>query len=512
MTAIQSAISNKNLYELTQAITASQSPTQIKEGLDQAVAARDSASTNILLKALFNVETTTDFDSSQFKTLKKEYELLHGTIRQKMPTPTFLTPKLHQAAFTGSLQKADSKLLDSKDGKGLTPLHYAIAGKQKETVRFLLEHADLQYRTADNESYLHFAAMTGDREIFDLLFEKEIDPTIQSREHHTAAHYWAATSDDLDRLNLLAGKGCVLQTSLAKLTPLAIVILKALVKNPPLLSSIDFKLFVLNALQLNAAMGMQQTSNGYYTPFNVAGYVGSFFQHSVLELCKRVVIKSLIPVYQPNVRAMVSPTACFFSTIVDRTADLSGTYRPLESISSAVTTAVVADHAMKALQSKTTPLWKKIIAAPIHLFNTGSALFHTATTAMPSLLSNPNFTTKIASDIQTDLANFGNFLSKGAEDTYPPLDPEDYKTMSLLDRLKDETLTAHLQNSTGSPRIQYEQILLNPDKDPSTCEEIKKLYRKHSLKAHPDKGGNTAASQTLNAAYANLKQAYLCKM
>ena len=90
-----------------------------------------------------------------------------------------LAAPIHDSAGKGDLAKVkvlvakDPKLVNLKDPKGATPLHFAVAGGHKAVVEYLLsKKADVNAKKNDGVTPLHVAASLGKLEIAKLLIAK----------------------------------------------------------------------------------------------------------------------------------------------------------------------------------------------------------------------------------------------------------------------------------------------------------------------------------------------------
>ncbi|KAI3893428.1 hypothetical protein MKX03_020272, partial [Papaver bracteatum] len=89
----------------------------------------------------------------------------------------------------------DLKLdVDSKDGKGTTPLHHAAMKRHLETARYLLEKGANPEASPDDTdaTSLHFAALSGDTKIMTLLLSRGV-PVDVAGTSGTALHFAAGT-------------------------------------------------------------------------------------------------------------------------------------------------------------------------------------------------------------------------------------------------------------------------------------------------------------------------------
>lgn len=93
-----------------------------------------------------------------------------------------LAAPIHDAAGKGGLAKVkalvakDAKLVNLKDSKGATPLHFAVAGGHKALAEYLLlKKADVNAKKKDGVTPLHVAASLGRLEIAKFLLAKGAD-------------------------------------------------------------------------------------------------------------------------------------------------------------------------------------------------------------------------------------------------------------------------------------------------------------------------------------------------
>jgi len=219
-------------------------------------------------------------------------------------------PVPHFAATQGSLEQIEKldKLVEGRDMKGLTPLHYALAFGRKDAIRILIEKTDLNYITPAGNSYLHHAALTGDPEILALFLERGIDPTLRNRTSLSAAHLWAMTSNDLDGLHKLMPKNA--DKELFEFTPLELMTCKAL-ENDNRLSDIEWNLFYANIADLGivalSLLLVWQKSDDLpiWLAAALLGYLHSFATLGKGALISKLATEQLASIAHPNQALLV---------------------------------------------------------------------------------------------------------------------------------------------------------------------------------------------------------------
>ena len=107
-----------------------------------------------------------------------------------------------------TLLKTNPDLVSSKDNLGYTPLHYAAVGVgKKEMVEFLLtNHADVNAKTGDGRTALHFAATKAHKEVVDLLLANHVDINAKDKGGATPLQ-WAKNWNKKDMVEYLRQLG-----------------------------------------------------------------------------------------------------------------------------------------------------------------------------------------------------------------------------------------------------------------------------------------------------------------
>ena len=115
--------------------------------------------------------------------------LEEAIIRGHVPTVQLLLAEgassgvltLKFAAYSGSVEVAAQQLVSSRDGVGLTALHWAALCGQAEIVLLLLERgADVSSKTTPGWTPLHFAACCGREAMVQLLLDRGADETLRT--------------------------------------------------------------------------------------------------------------------------------------------------------------------------------------------------------------------------------------------------------------------------------------------------------------------------------------------
>ena len=119
---------------------------------------------------------------------------------------------IHDSSGKGDLAKVkalvakDPKLVNLKDPKGATPLHFAVAGGQKAVVEFLLsKKADVNAKKNDGVTPLHVAAAMGRIEIAKLLIAKGANKDAVDSKGRTPLTL-AGEKGNVEMIDLLSGK------------------------------------------------------------------------------------------------------------------------------------------------------------------------------------------------------------------------------------------------------------------------------------------------------------------
>ncbi len=403
---------------------------------------------------------------------------LKSVVDSYLPNPSLpLVPTLHFAAFNGSLSKLSHikspALLESKDAKGLTPLHYAIAARQTETVQHLIDKLDLSYLAPDGNSYLHFAALSADPEILDLFLNKDLDPAHRNREHLTAAHLWTIVSNDPQGLEKLAYPGTKDDEPLP-FTPFELMALKT-ADAENLLSDSEWELFTMNLADL-AVVGFWSLLSAY----KIDNYFSSFvsYVHTGITLAKTGPISQLAA--DSPILAANTGTKSFLEARV--IGWLTGSKPLCNFAQSSACTVAVAQHTLTSIPNMKNASWTNILTA------SGVRFLNTACAALDTYL--------LVDPLEV-------LLNKRL--------PWTINRMSATERLTDPVLTSGLAD-TGETAIKYPynyKRIIDPAKITETCDDFTPYYKKFARVLHPDKnpGNNTAAAAMTNL---GLLKAYFC--
>jgi uncharacterized protein len=93
----------------------------------------------------------------------------------------------HLDVVKGLLARGARTDMASRNPMKVMPLHSAVAGRNAEIVKLLIDHgAPINERQADDFTPLHAAAQNGDTAIIQLLLEKGADPNLRDAEGKTA--------------------------------------------------------------------------------------------------------------------------------------------------------------------------------------------------------------------------------------------------------------------------------------------------------------------------------------
>ncbi len=279
-------------------------------------------------------------------------------------------PAPHYAALKGSLKELEAlgDFVKLKTVKGLTPLHYALAFGQKEAIRYLLEKCDLSYVTPDGNSYLHYAALTGDPEIIELFLERGIDPALRNKDQLSAAHLWTFKSNDLTCLQKILPPEGSLETS--DFTPLQLMALHALHADNNILSDSEWQLFASNAIDLGIV-----TLSLLCQSFKVENLGSRFLElaHGGVQIAKVDAIHNLAP---SSLKGVTNP-AMMHSLHTRQLLPIPSKINyfhipsPAMAFQSAISGTGVAWHSFKECLNLSQVSWKNSLAAlGVRLFNT----------------------------------------------------------------------------------------------------------------------------------------------
>lgn len=160
-----------------------------------------------------------------------------------------LAAPIHDAAGKGDLAKAkalvakDPKLVNLKDPKGATPLHFAAAGGHKAVVEYLLsKKADVNAKKKDGVTPLHVAASLGKLEIAKFLLAKGAERNTADSKGRTPLTL-AGEKGNVEMIDLLSGKATPLKLVVRVVSiPADAVVLRAGKKSAGITKGTELKL------------------------------------------------------------------------------------------------------------------------------------------------------------------------------------------------------------------------------------------------------------------------------
>lgn len=384
------------------------------------------------------------------------------------PTTTLSTAlPIHYIAMRGDVEKLQQvenlSLLESKDEKGLTPLHYAILAKEKGAISHLLEKNNLAYQTPDENSYLHYAALSGDEEILALFLNKNLDPSLRNRDLLSVAHLWALASNNPTELEKLNPNS---KEEPLQFTALDLFMIKQLGANQ-ILSKHEWQLFRTNLADLSVVglsfyLTQMKTSNLFTS--------GLAFLHHTLGIFKAVSIQQLASCQQDT--QVANPMQALQ---LKGMGWLSGFKGFFFAQAGASTTVVVKRMLSHFHQTSNESQIKTLAARFIRLFNTGSAFFDTY--------------------LSLNYPSYPHSCSILTEDKRDAL-----QNMTFQERLNHFPELAKNQDC-----IDAKLALLDPNATKSDCTILKRIYRRTALATHPDKaGGDKTTFDALGQIYNTL--------
>lgn len=269
------------------------------------------------------------------------------------------------------LETFDPNVFKQADLKGLTPLHYAIFHRKKNAVEFLAQRSDPSFVTPDGNTYLHFAAMTGQHELVRCIQQLKIDANKANKKGCTPAHFLATACDmpvELVPLNKM-GASLTIQNN-EGITPLALLYAKAFQKTPALVTYHEIFLSFSNLLNLGAhfyirsemagKLSFEQLRNPVFLSIaGITALISSFF--------KQKTVSALPATQQSNamVRGCVSP---FGSTLIPLILP-----KTLEPGVECFTTYAIVKNSAYGLKRCAQQFWDRPVsalsAAGVHLGN-----------------------------------------------------------------------------------------------------------------------------------------------
>lgn len=120
--------------------------------------------------------------------------------------------EVHEAAEKGNLERVksliatDSKLIEARDGRGLTPLHCASMRGRKGIVEFLLtQKATIDAKSKLGDTPLTLAALNNHEEVATILLNHDADINATDNNGWTAVH-WAVLQVSTDTLKVLLSR------------------------------------------------------------------------------------------------------------------------------------------------------------------------------------------------------------------------------------------------------------------------------------------------------------------
>lgn len=327
-----------------------------------------------------------------------------------------------------------------KDKNRLTPLHYAILTGQEDAIDYLLPLCDTSIRTIDGNTYLHFAAMTGNIKIVQRLLKSPIDVLSENLREQTVAQIWAFTSPSFsDFMELI--KVCPQIQKPDLVSALSIFCTKAMRKSE-LVSSKDLWLSAFLATECAIAL--------------------AFPDPAVIET---VLVVSLV-ISKIFKNDFISTFAMAKSLSMVKSSSISYGVGLFVSTSLVVKVANDSFHNIKkCFQNIRYRPMPASLAAALHVFNA-------------SMVALPCF-----SEI------FNLFQSKSEPDCPPP--PVD-TSLSPLERAANPGLKMqcvnHAKYVLGGAEFDDKEF------DQSKCQYIQGLFRKMAMIIHPDKNADPRAT------------------
>ena len=410
-----------------------------------------------------------------------------------------------------ALKELSSGAFNQTDANGLTPLHYAILAGQEKAIDYLIPFADPGCVTADQSTYLHFAAMAGKPSIVQLLQKMGINANAVNAKGWTAAHFLAASNSS--HLVSFAKSGAAMTIKSPQgLTPFGLLVAKAIAKEPATISSKDIWLAFLNIINIMSALSIKQSKQSgdfLYT-------VGHSCKFLVSSFAKQWLISTLPPAQNnKSLEWCVSPRGIFVNCIVLNF--LTENSKHGIYVGQAATTYVVGKNALSQLGHCFSNFWDhpwaSLASTPVHLFNAGSEILNTLSLMginTPGSI-HPNAFEEFISDFNEWKKNhFGN----GSQDNVPKPPPSACDIPANLPKKplpgaanKAEILMRRAIILKAECKEQAEMILEGTGKyDQATC---RSQYRKLSLLFHPDKYINdTKLHELAKKAFPQLVTAY----
>jgi ankyrin repeat protein len=377
-----------------------------------------------------------------------------------------------------ALKEMDPALLKQPDLNGLTPLHYALINGQENAASFLIPHSDAAFLIEGN-SYLHFAAMSGNPKMVQLVLSMGIDVNAPNAQGLTPAHFLAATCASPTDLIFFAKNGASLMAqSPSHLAPIGLLFAKAIQKEPELLSSKDKWLAFSQALNVALFAGFAYQLRAASIP-NFSSLLAMGTGFLVNLFAKQWIVSSLPPAQQNQFLSRCTrPAGIAVNSLIVTPIGSAG----LAYLSDAY---VIAKNSITGLGRCLSSWWAKpassLGAASVHLFNLGAE-------ALPWFI-----TGSILQGSSTMFQKVAKFLEGDQRSLYCPM-PDGFSQLSRDEQLK--TLNPQCLNHATE--------ILAPTGDIS-CENYRKLYHALSLLYHRDKGGSDEMFRNIGGAYETVK-------
>ena len=229
--------------------------------IDHAVLMQNETLLSLILAKKIGVEIEKVDEQLKYKSTEARLEALKNKLKLISRVNIEKLSPICKAAYLGDIEglREGIEKINDRDKNGLTPLHYAILGKQEVAIEELCNMgAEVNETTAEGDTLLHFAALSGAPAIVEAVIEAGFEINPQNRAGETPLH-WASGQEKLAIVETLVRRGAdpTLQDN-EGLSPLALIGANASRKDPLALTRSNMILFAVTTFSLLSKLAETQ--------------------------------------------------------------------------------------------------------------------------------------------------------------------------------------------------------------------------------------------------------------